>query len=92
MVRDPVCRMEVDPAKTAYSEEGSEFGREGLTYYFCSPMCRSMFLENPRKYLEAGGGVPMGEVNLRVRRMWGMALALVLALMLVGVFLVSRSR
>ncbi len=40
---DPVCAMEVDPARSRRAE-----GPDGVTYYFCSEGCRSTFLLGPR--------------------------------------------
>ncbi len=45
MVLDVVCGMDVDE-KTAKSK--SEY--KGRTYYFCGPMCKLEFDENPEKY------------------------------------------
>jgi RND family efflux transporter MFP subunit len=44
-MHDPVCGMEVDPAKAVHSEYG------GKTYYFCSQNCKRDFDANPAKYL-----------------------------------------
>ncbi len=52
MAKDPVCGMEVDPAKAAGTVE-----YQGETYYFCSPGCKAAFEKEPEKYLgkaEAG--------------------------------------
>lgn len=46
MAKDPVCGMEVDPAKAA-----ATFEYKGETYYFCSPGCKAMFEKEPEKYL-----------------------------------------
>jgi Cu+-exporting ATPase len=46
-VRDPVCGMMVDPA-TALSAEHA-----GKTYHFCCEGCRTSFVGNPAKYLDA---------------------------------------
>jgi Cu+-exporting ATPase len=45
-VRDPVCGMYVDPAKSRGSAE-----HKGQTYYFCSPLCLERFNADPEKYL-----------------------------------------
>ena len=45
LVTDVVCGMNIDE-KTAKWK--SEFG--GKTYYFCGPMCKLEFDENPQKY------------------------------------------
>jgi YHS domain-containing protein len=46
MAKDPVCGMEVDPAKAAGTVE-----YQGQTYYFCSPGCKAAFEKEPEKYL-----------------------------------------
>ncbi len=45
-VKDPVCGMEVDPAKAVKVE------REGKTYYFCSAYCKEQFEKDPAKYTQ----------------------------------------
>jgi len=45
MVKDPVCGMQVDPQKAA---DKTVFHDQ--TYYFCSPVCKSMFDREPEKY------------------------------------------
>ncbi|MEJ7577680.1 MAG: heavy metal translocating P-type ATPase [Pyrinomonadaceae bacterium] len=44
-VKDPVCGMEIDPAKAAGQSE-----YEGQTYYFCSTACKGKFDAAPAKY------------------------------------------
>ena len=44
--RDPVCGMDVDPAKPA-----AELSHAGATYYFCSLGCADKFKTDPQKYL-----------------------------------------
>lgn len=44
--RDPVCGMEVSRNTAAAV---AEYGNE--TYYFCAPVCRDRFLEEPEKYV-----------------------------------------
>jgi Cu+-exporting ATPase len=46
-VKDPVCGMPVDPA----TARGGSLGREGTTYYFCSPSCREKFVASPDTYI-----------------------------------------
>jgi YHS domain-containing protein len=46
MVKDPVCGMDVDPAKAAAKTE-----YKGKTYYFCAPGCKVAFEKEPEKYL-----------------------------------------
>jgi YHS domain-containing protein len=45
MQKDPVCGMQVDPAKAAGSSE-----YDGKTYYFCAPQCKQKFDRDPQKY------------------------------------------
>lgn len=49
LVTDPVCGMQVDPAKAT---EKSAFS--GQTYFFCSAGCRSKFEAEPERYLKTG--------------------------------------
>lgn len=44
-VKDPVCKMNVDPAK---AKGKSEY--KGKTYYFCSESCKMKFDKEPAKY------------------------------------------
>jgi P-type Cu+ transporter len=46
IVKDPVCNMDVDPAKARGSVE-----YKGQTYYFCSPGCVTRFKADPERYL-----------------------------------------
>lgn len=48
MATDPVCKMNVEPAKAAAKAEYA-----GQTYYFCSESCRKAFAADPQK--NAGG-------------------------------------
>jgi Cu+-exporting ATPase len=48
MAKDPVCGMDVDPARAA-----AAWDYEGQRYYFCHPACRSKFESDPRRYLSA---------------------------------------
>jgi Cu+-exporting ATPase len=50
MVKDPVCGMVVDPAKTVTTAD-----YEGKTYYFCTPGCQTAFEESPEKFIEPAG-------------------------------------
>lgn len=47
-VKDPVCGMQVDPAKTAHRAEHG-----GQTYFFCSGGCKSKFIADPVRYTTA---------------------------------------
>jgi Cu+-exporting ATPase len=47
-VRDPVCGMSVDPAKTAHHAS-----HDGADYHFCSARCREKFVAAPMSYLGA---------------------------------------
>ena len=59
LVHDPVCGMTVNPAKTPHHA-----GLAGHTYHFCSAGCRSRFVANPEKFLDAGQpvGAPEGTI------------------------------
>lgn len=48
-VKDPVCGMEVDPARAAGQSE-----YQGRTYYFCSAHCKAAFDREPEKYVREG--------------------------------------
>jgi len=48
MAIDPVCGMSVDPHKTSLRAQHA-----GLTFYFCSAGCRTKFIADPLKYLDA---------------------------------------
>jgi Cu+-exporting ATPase len=45
-VKDPVCGMSVDPARTPHHAESG-----GATFHFCSAGCRGKFLADPGRYL-----------------------------------------
>ena len=49
-VKDPVCGMPVDPAKSAAKIE-----HKGKAYYFCSKRCAERFSHDPEKFLAAPG-------------------------------------
>jgi P-type Cu+ transporter len=51
---DPVCGMQVDPARAAGSAE-----HDGKKYYFCSKGCLAKFEADPRKYLSGAAVEPM---------------------------------
>lgn len=44
--RDPVCGMDVLPAKAAATSS-----YKGVTYYFCAVSCKEAFDKEPEKYL-----------------------------------------
>ena len=50
LAKDPVCGMDVDPARAAGS-----FELGGVTYWFCNPSCRERFQADPQSFL---GGAP----------------------------------
>ena len=56
-VKDVVCGMSVDPAKTPHRAR-----QQGQDYFFCGGKCREKFLADPLKYLQAGGAAP-GEIK-----------------------------
>jgi Cu+-exporting ATPase len=47
MEKDPVCGMQVDPAKAAATSQ-----YQGKTYYFCAPVCKAKFDANPAQYVK----------------------------------------
>ncbi|MBI2957455.1 MAG: ATP-binding cassette domain-containing protein [Chloroflexi bacterium] len=47
--RDPVCGMEIDPARASRS-----LTHNGVTYYFCAEGCQRLFAEDPNRFLKAG--------------------------------------
>ncbi|MDI6823142.1 MAG: YHS domain-containing protein [Bacillota bacterium] len=51
MAKDPVCGMDVDPARSA----GSSVYR-GETFHFCSRACKEAFDRNPERYVSRPGG------------------------------------
>lgn len=56
MAIDPVCGMEVDPAKAIHKTV-----YKGKIYYFCSSMCKKEFERDPENYLKHGPkGMPGG--------------------------------
>jgi YHS domain-containing protein len=48
MAIDPVCKMEVNPARAAATVEFL-----GQHYYFCSSACHKAFTSDPDKYAKA---------------------------------------
>lgn len=46
-MKDPVCGMQVEPAKAAGTSE-----YQGRTYYFCSTGCKAQFDKNPQHYVK----------------------------------------
>jgi Cu+-exporting ATPase len=46
MAKDPVCGMNVDPAKPAAKAE-----YKGQTYYFCCSGCKQKFEKTPESYV-----------------------------------------
>ena len=49
-VKDLVCGMDVDPARTKHSTS-----HDGKDYFFCSAGCLEKFRRDPGKYLSGGG-------------------------------------
>jgi YHS domain-containing protein len=47
MHKDPVCGMNVD------ERSGLKAEYRGMTFYFCSPVCKKKFESEPEKYLKA---------------------------------------
>ena len=46
LVLDVVCGMEIDEKTAKWKSD-----YKGKTYYFCGPMCKLEFDENPEKYI-----------------------------------------
>ena len=62
---DPVCGMKVDPA----NPRGGVFDHRGTSYYFCSPGCRTKFVEDPDGWLARGPkGMPAQPAPMTLRR------------------------
>lgn len=45
ITKDPVCDMSVNTDAALHSTY------QGQTYYFCSPLCKSLFDREPEKYV-----------------------------------------
>lgn len=54
--RDPVCGMQVDPAKAA-----AKSTYEGKNYYFCSAGCKKAFDANPGAFVKDKPKTPEGK-------------------------------
>ena len=48
MVKDPVCGMTIDENTAAGKSEYN-----GQTYYFCAPICKTRFDQDPARYAPA---------------------------------------
>ncbi len=46
-LKDPVCGMMVDPAKTPHHAD-----HDGMTFHFCGAGCRAKFVADPDRYLK----------------------------------------
>jgi P-type Cu+ transporter len=44
-VKDPVCGMQIDPAKAAGTAT-----HDGRTYHFCSTSCQQKFTARPQQF------------------------------------------
>ena len=60
LFRDPVCGMMIDP-KTA--KGGSSIFKKS-TYFFCSPKCKTKFIEAPLKYLAPNSSEKIQSANV----------------------------
>jgi YHS domain-containing protein len=47
MVKDPVCGMTIDEKTAAGTSQ-----YQGQTIYFCAPICKTKFDQNPGKYVK----------------------------------------
>src|SRR6266704_1537599 len=54
VVKDPVCGMQVDPAKAAGQSQ-----YQGLTFLFCSLGCKKKFDLNPAQYMQSDTELPL---------------------------------
>lgn len=52
-VKDPVCGMDIEPAKAAGRTE-----YKGQTYYFCGSKCKEKFDLSPEQYFDTSAGTP----------------------------------
>lgn len=59
LVKDPVCNMDVDPAKS-----NLKFDYQTTTYYFCNPKCLDKFSLDPEKYLNKTPAAPPSAADL----------------------------
>ena len=48
-VKDPVCGMDVDPAKALWTST-----QAGQSFYFCGKSCKDAFDADPGKYVSSG--------------------------------------
>lgn len=48
MVLDVICGMDINERTAKYQSV-----YEGKTYYFCGPLCKLEFDENPKKYAKS---------------------------------------
>ena len=53
---DPVCGMQVDPAKTPHHAT-----HDGHEHHFCSARCREKFIADPQRYLQPTTSAPVPE-------------------------------
>ena len=58
MMKDPVCDMDVDEARTSFHSN-----YQGQTFYFCSAMCKEWFDRAPERFL-----IPLLPTSPRRRR------------------------
>jgi Cu+-exporting ATPase len=54
VVKDPICGMEIDPAKAAGLSQ-----YQGQTYSFCSVGCKKKFDLNPAQYIQSDTWSPL---------------------------------
>ena len=68
-VKDPVCGMNVDPAKTDL-----KYDYNGQSYYFCSSHCFEKFRKDPEKYLQQRGfeqmSPPVLPLGVAIKNEW----------------------
>ena len=59
-MKDPVCGMQVDPAKAAGMSQ-----YQGQTFYFCSKGCKAKFDSRPEAYLNPQPPAPQPSGDTR---------------------------
>lgn len=54
MAKDPVCGMTVGEKEA--EKAGLTSQQKGQTFYFCSPVCKRDFEQNPQRYVGQAAG------------------------------------
>ena len=61
--RDPVCGMQVDPARP----RGGTYSHAGKTYGFCNPRCRERFAAEPERFLSSERAIAASQAHAPLR-------------------------